>query len=193
MQNARSFHLRRKYFRLLGAEMKLYDDNDSLVIYAQAKRLKLKEEITLYGDEQRTKPIVGIKAQQVIDFSPTYDIKDPETGQILGALKRKGLSSTFVQDSWEVLNPDGQTIGSIMEDSSGLGLLRRISGPVSLAVPQNYNITIGDNHIGELRRSINLFLVKYDISFDAGYLQNNDWRVALSYPVVLALIEDSKS
>lgn len=192
MSKTDTFHLRRKYFRLLGAEMKVFDSTGQLVIYAEAKRMKLKEEVTLYRDEAKTQPLVGIKAQQVIDFSPTYDIKDPESGQILSALKRKGWSSTFVQDSWEILTPEGEAVGTIQEDSTSMGMLRRFSKLVSYVVPQNYHISINGEHVGELRRSINLFLVKYDISFDGDYLQNTDWRAALSYPVVLALIEDSK-
>lgn len=192
MNETVTFHLRRKYFRLLGAEMKVFDSADQLVVYAEAKRMKLKEEITLYQDEAKTQPLAGIKAQQAIDFGPTYNIKDPESGQILGALKRKGWSSTFVQDSWQILDPEGETIGTIQEDSTGMSMLRRFSKLVSYVVPQNYHMTINGAHVGELRRSINLFLVKYDIAFDTDYLHNHDWRVVLSYPVVLALIEDSK-
>ncbi len=192
MQSVTKFHLRRKFFRFLGAEMRIFDENDELKVFARAKRLKLKEELTLYQNEQKTIPLVGIKAQQILDLSPTYDIKEPKTGQILGALKRRGLSSTFIQDSWEVLNPEGQTIGAIREDTTGLGLLRRWVGIVSLVVPQKYHITIHNTQVGSLQRSINLFVVKYDISFNTDYLQNTDWRVALSYPVILSLIEDSK-
>lgn len=192
MQGETKFYLRRKFFRFLGAEMKVLDENGNMKVFAQAKRLKLKEELTLYQDEQKTIPLVSIKAQQILDLSPTYDIKDPETGQILGALKRKGLSSTFIQDSWEILDPQGQTIGTIQEDTTGLGLLRRWVGIVSLVVPQKYHVTIHGNQIGNFQRSINLFLIKYDISFDTEYLQSTDWRVVLSYPIVLSLIEDSK-
>lgn len=193
MDNVTKFHLRRKFFRFLGAEMKILDENGELKVFAQAKRLKLKENLTLFQDERKTTPLVSIKAQQVLDISPTYDITDPETGQILGALKRKGLSSLFVQDSWEILDPDGHTIGAIQEDTTGLGLLRRWVGIVALVVPQKYHVTLHGNQIGSFRRSINLFLVKYAISFDTEYLQNADWRVVVSYPVVLSLIEDSKT
>lgn len=191
MQNATNYHLRRKYFRLLGAEMRIFDDNDELSVYAEAKRMKIKEELTVYRDEQKTQPLVGIKARKAFDFRAVYDIKDPESGQVLGTIRRRGWTSELLQDTWDVLDPDENVIGSIQEDTTAMSFLRRFSDLVSLVVPQNYAITINGGQVGTLKRSINLFVVKYDMAFDTDYLHNN-WRLALSYPVVMALVEDSK-
>lgn len=192
MHNATAFHLRRKYFKLMGAEMRVYDDSDKLVVFAEAKRLKLKEEITLFADEGKTQPLVTVKAQQALDIGATYDIRDAQSGAALGALRHQGLSSLFVRDVWELLDANGQQIGSIQEDSMWMGLVRRFVDIVSLIAPQRYTVTVGDQEVGDLQRSMNLFVVKYDMTFDADYLQSHDWRVALAYPVVMSLIEDSK-
>lgn len=189
---ASEFHLRRKYFRFLGAEMRVFDHSDKLVVFAEAKRLKLKEDITLYGDEQKTQPVVNVKARQALDIGATYDVRDAGSGQALGSLRRQGLSSLFVRDAWTILDEHGQEIGSIREDSVWKALVRRFVDLFSLLVPQHYHVTVHGQRVGEFRRSINLFVIKYDVSFDTGYLQETDWRLALSYPVVLSLIEDSK-
>lgn len=192
MQNAVNFHLRRKYFRLLGAEMRVFDDNEKLIVFAEAKRLKLKEEITLYADEDKTQPLVTVKAQQALDIGATYDIRDAASGTVLGSLKRQGISSIFVRDVWDILDEHGQAIGSIQEDSVLKGLVRRLVDIASLVMPQHYSVSVRGQHVGQLQRSMNLLLVKYDMEFDADFLQRHDWRVALSYPVVMSLIEDSK-
>lgn len=192
MQNATRFHLRRKYFRLLGAEMRVFDDSDKLVVFAEAKRLKLKEEIVLYTDEAKTAPLVTVKAQQVLDIGATYDVTDPHSGAVLGSLRRRGLGSIFVRDVWDLLDEHGRAIGSIQEDSVGKALVRRFVDIASLVMPQHYTVSVGGQHVGALQRSMNLFLVKYDMEFDADFLQRHDWRLALAYPVVMSLIEDSK-
>lgn len=193
MSNRVGFHLRRKYFRLLGAEMRVYDDSGQLAAFAEAQRLKLREAITVYADEARTQPLVNIKAQQVLDIGATYDLTDATTHEPLGALRRQGLSSTFVRDTWTLLDARGNEVGTIQEDSAWIGVVRRFFDLVSLVLPQRYDITFEGQPVGQLQRSINLFVVKYDMSFDADYLQRVGRNTVLSYPVVLSLVEDTKS
>lgn len=192
MQQAVGFHLRRKYFRFMGAEMRVVDDSGQLTAFAEAQRLKLKEAITLYGDEAKTEPLVSINARQVIDFGATYDITDATSGQALGALRRKGLQSSFVRDSWTILDPQGQEVGTIEEDSAWMGIVRRFVDIVSLLVPQRYDVTVDGQQVGQLQRSKNLFVLKYDMSFDPSYLEQAGRHTALSYPVILSLVEDTK-
>lgn len=192
MSRTVGFHLRRKYFRLMGAEMRVLDDDGKLAAFAEAQRLKLKEAITLYADEGKTEPLVTINARQVLDIGATYDITDAASGQALGALRRQGLQSTFVRDAWTILDPQGQEIGTIQEDSAWMGLVRRFVDIVSLVVPQRYDVTVDGQRVGELQRGKNLFVVKYDLSFDADYLHKVGRNTVLSYPVILSLVEDTK-
>lgn len=192
MQPTVDFHLRRKYFRFMGAEMRVLDHSGQLAAFAEARRLKLREEMTVYADEAKTQPLVNIKARQVIDFGATYDIADATSGQPLGALRRHGLQSSFVRDTWTILDPQEAEIGTIQEDSAWMGVIRRFVDIVSLFVPQRYDLTVDGQSAGQLQRSRNLFVLKYDMSFDAGYLERVGHKTALSYPVILALIEDTK-
>lgn len=192
MQPTVDFHLRRKYFRFMGAEMRVLDHSGQLAAFAEARRLKLREEMTVYADEAKTQPLVNIKARQVIDFGATYDITDATSGQPLGALRRHGLQSSFVRDTWTILDPQEAEIGTIQEDSAWMGVVRRFVDIVSLFVPQRYDLTVDGQSAGQLQRSRNLFVLKYDMSFDAEYLERVGHKTALSYPVVLALIEDTK-
>lgn len=192
MQPTVDFHLRRKYFRFMGAEMRVLDHSGQLAAFAEARRLKLREEMTVYADEAKTQPLVNIKARQVIDFGATYDITDATSGQPLGALRRHGLQSSFVRDTWTILDPQEAEIGTIQEDSAWMGVVRRFIDIVSLFVPQRYDLTVDGQSVGQLQRSRNLFVLKYDMSFDAGYLERVGHKTALSYPVILALIEDTK-
>lgn len=192
MAEATRFHLRRKYLRIFGAEVRMVDEAGQLIVFAEAKRFKLKEELTLYADEAKAEPLVTIKARQVLDIGATYDIADAVTGQPLGALRRHGMRSVFVRDTWDVLDSAGQELGTIYEDSALRGLLRRFVDIVSLVLPQHYHVDVGGAEVGAFTRSLNLFVVKYDGWFDADYVKNTDWRVPMSFPVVLSFIEATK-
>lgn len=192
MQTRVAFHLRRKFFRLAGAEMRLHDEGGQLVAFAEAQRFRLKEAVTVYADEGKSQPLAQINARQIIDFGATYDITDAESGEPLGALRRKGLRSNLLRDSWVVLDRHDQEIGAIEEDSAWLGLVRRWVDIVSLLVPQRYHVTVHGRQVGELKRSRHLFAIEYDLWFDADYLEQTDPKTALAYPVVLSLVEDDK-
>lgn len=192
MADATKFHLRRKYLRIFGAEMRMVDEAGDLLAFAEAKRFKLKEDLTLYRDERKTDPLVKIRARQMLDIGATYDVVDALSGQSLGALRRRGMRSIFVRDTWDVLDEHGREIGTIQEDSTLRALLRRVIDLVSVLFPQRYHVTVNGAEVGAFARSFNLFVVKYDGHFDADFLKNTDWRFPLSFPVLLSLIEDSK-
>lgn len=190
--DALTFHLRRKYLRIFGAEMTMRDDQGQLLVFAEAQRFKLRERLTLYRDETKSDPLVTLQARQVLDIGATYDIEDTASGKPLGALRRRGMQSMFVRDTWDILDEHGQEIGSIQEDSTLRALLRRFFDLISLILPQHYHVTVDGAEVGAFTRSLNLFVVKYDGYFDADYLENTDWRVPLAFPVLLSMVEDSK-
>lgn len=103
------------------------------------KAFRLREDITLYPDETMGRELLRIKARKILDISSTYDVYDMETGETVGALRRKGLKS-LIKDEWAILDTQDNEIGTIKEDNAFLALLRR-----ALAIiPQKYNLEIGE-------------------------------------------------
>src|SRR5688500_7427304 len=90
-----NYTIRRKLMKLVGGAYYVDDPSGQVVLYANQKGFKLKEDIRLYTGEDMTQELVTIKARSVIDFGATYDVVDAPTGQKLGALRRKGLKSAF--------------------------------------------------------------------------------------------------
>lgn len=189
VQNSGRTQLRveRQWGQLIGTNIRTFDSANTLVCFAHAKAFKLKEEIGFFADEAKTQKIFSTKARNIIDFAPTYDMIMPD-GTIFGSLKRKGISSSFVQDAWIIMNTDGQEIGSITEDSALLGVIRRFVDFASYFMPQTYSVKFGENDVAEIKQKKNPFTVKYEYSIDSAlYEQYKLLFIAIANQ--LALIE----
>jgi hypothetical protein len=177
----------RQWGQLIGTNIRTTDQNGSLLCFARAKAFKLREEIIFYTDETKTTPLFRTKARNIIDIAPTYDIFSNE-GAIFGSLRRKGLSSSFVQDHWLILDASGNQIGEIMEDSALMGVIRRYVDWAAFFLPQTYTVTFGAEQVAEIKQRKNPLTVKYDYS-----INTPEWEkyklLFLACANLLALIE----
>lgn len=178
----------RQIFKLAGATIRTYDTNHTLICKAEQKAFKLKEDIPFYSDEDKTNEIFRIRARRIIDIGATYDITDP-SGNLIGSLKREGLSSTFIKDSWLILNVAGETIGKVEEDSSVLGLIRRYVDLVSLFIPQKFTISFGDQVVGFIRQNKNPFTVRLQCTWQPEAVNSLGNTLIYAIPSMLAIIE----
>lgn len=178
----------RKLLKLLGGTFFVHDPNGNLVLYANLKAFKLKEDIRLYTGEDKTEEILSIKARSILDFGATYDVTDAKSGQRIGSLRRKGFESMF-QDSWAILDPQDRELGTIREDSTILALIRRFIEYVSFFLPQKFNAEIGGRSVAQYIQRKNPFTSKLEADFtpDTGNLF--DRRLALAAGILLVAIE----
>lgn len=177
----------RQFAQLIGTNIRSYDANKQLVVFAKAKAFKLREEIEFYGDENKTQKLFSTKARNILDISATYDMFTPE-GQLFGSLKREGIMSSFARDQWQILDQAGNQMGRIEEDSLMLGILRRHVDFVSLFMPQTYTVTFGDKQVAEIKQRKNPFTVKYD--YEINEAEYGQYRLLfLAIANLLALIE----
>lgn len=176
--------IRKKVFSVMGAKLHIYNSSEELVLFSQMKAFKLKEDIALYTDETMGTELLRIKARKMIDFSATYDVYDSETGETLGALRRKGLKS-IVKDEWVILDPRDNEIGYIKEDSMFMALVRRV---VTL-IPQKYNVEIGGMVIPAFRQNFNPFVTKIIADFSEDRKGLLDRRIGLAAAILLCAIE----
>jgi uncharacterized protein YxjI len=188
MHNAFQFNqylLKRQVFALTG-KLRFYNPQGELVLFSEQKMFKLREDIRIFADEQKTQEVLSIKARQIMDFSAAYDVVDSTTGEKAGTLRRKGLKS-ILRDEWEVLDANDQVIGALFEDSMGLAMLRRlIAGSL---LPQNYDLTMSDQRVADLKQRFNLFRYEMDIDFSMDTARRLDRRLGLAAAVLLAIIE----
>jgi hypothetical protein len=64
-----SYLLKRQVFALTG-KFRIYDASDNLLLFSEQRMFRLREDIRVYGDEEKNQELLMIKARQIIDFSP---------------------------------------------------------------------------------------------------------------------------
>lgn len=170
--------------KLIGGRYSIYTADGRLAMIADQKGFKLKEEIRVYGDEGMTQPLFGIFARQIIDFSAAYDVVDLNTNQKIGALRRKGWHS-MVRDEWIFLDTSDMEIGTMIEDSMALALLRRF---LTNLIPQNYDALVNGQRVVDFKQSFNPFAYNLNIDFLVP-MQNFDRRLGMAGAILLAAIE----
>lgn len=180
--------LKRQVFALTG-KFRVFSPEGSLLLFSEQKMFKLREDIRVYADESKGQEVLMIQARQIVDFSAAYDVVDSASRQKVGALRRKGWAS-MVRDEWEILDANDVLIGKVFEDSLGLALLRRF---LSNLIPQNYDITVRDAKVGDLRQNFNPFTYQLKLDFSMDVLHVLDRRLGLAVGILLAAVEGKQS
>jgi uncharacterized protein YxjI len=181
--------LRRQAIALTG-KFRIYDPSNRLVMFSEQKMFKLREDIRVYGDESKSQEVLSIKARQILDFSAAYDVVDTEMNQKVGVLRRRGLQS-LLRDEWEVLDASENVVGKLFEDSIGLAVLRRLL--LGSLLPQNYDITVGETRVADLKQRFNPLRYEMDIDFSMDINHRLDRRLGIAAGVLLAAIEGRQS
>ncbi len=177
--------IRRKVFKLLGGAFHLYGPDGQVVLYSEQARFRLKEDIRLFSREDMHEQLLAIKARQMIDVSPTFDVSDTRTGELVGSLRRRGLRS-MVADEWAILDATGAEVGSIKEDNVALALVRRF---VANLIPQTFHVRLGETVVGEFRQRFNPFVLRIELDFGADGAGLLDRRLGLAAGILLSAIE----
>jgi hypothetical protein len=180
-----TYLIRKKVLKLFGGVFHIFGPNGDVVLYSKMKAFKLKEDIRLYTGEDMTTELLLITARKALDFSGTYDVVDSASGERVGALQRKGMKS-ILKDEWHILDLNDQQVGTIVEDSMLLALIRRF---VASLIPQTYHGEIGGKPVLTFKQNFNPFVTKLNLDFneDSGGLL--DRRLGIAAGVLLCAIE----
>ena len=184
-----NYLLKRQVFALTG-KFRFYDPSGRLVMFSEQRMFKLREDIRVYSDESKTYEVLSIKARQIIDFSAAYDVVDTEYNQKVGTLRRKGWNS-MLRDEWQALDENENQIGVLFEDSMGLAMLRRLL--LGSLLPQNYDITLGETRVADLKQNFNPFRYELVIDFSMDTAKRLDPRLGIAAGILLAAIEGRQS
>jgi hypothetical protein len=163
-------------------------DHKQLVIRKDIINLlgaKLKEDIRLFRDEDMQHELISIQARSIIDFSAAYDVTDSETGEKLGALRKRGFKS-ILKDEWVLLDNNDNEIGHIKEDSLFLALLRRF---VANLIPQSYVVEMNGERVSTFKQNFNPFVVKLNLDFTEDRNEVLDKRLGIAAGLLLCVIE----
>ncbi len=180
-----SYMIRRKVWTFFGAAFHVHDALGNVVGYSKQKAFKLKEDIRLYQDETCGTEQLVILARQVVDFSASYDVVDPQAGEGVGTLRRRGFKS-IIRDEWLLFDGAGNEVGNVKEDSGVMALLRRLA---TNWIPQKFFATIGGTRVASYRQRFNPFVFKLDVEIFPEADQVADRRLLLAAGILLAAIE----
>lgn len=180
---ASQYVAKKALFSFMGNTFRIYGADGTLQFFIKQKLFKLKEEITVFADEDQKQKRLTIKARGIGDFAGTYDVRDASTGENVGACRRRGLKSLF-KDEWELLDAEGGTLGKVTEAGGLLFILHKLFK----IVPQQYIVFIGDQEAGTIQQRFNLFGLSYDVDFRKGQ-GKIDPRLGVAMTVLLLAIE----
>ena len=180
-----TYLLKRQAIALTG-KFRFYDPAGRLVMFSEQKMFRLREDIRVYDSEDKSREVLSVKARQIMDFSAAYDVMDTELNQKVGVLRRKGLRS-ILRDEWEVLDANDRVIGQLFEDSVGMALLRRLL--LGSWLPQNYDLTVGETRVADLKQNFNLFRYELNLDFSMDTMHRLDRRVGIAAGILLAAVE----
>lgn len=185
-QYANQYVAKKALFSFMGNTFRIFGTDGRLQFFIKQKAFRLKEEINVFADETQSQKRLTIKARSYGDFSGTYDIIDAQTGEKVGAARREGFKSLFV-DEWTVLDSNDQPVGKCQETGGVMIFLRRFL-PI---IPQNYQVRFGDTLEGTIKQQFALFSMGYDVDFSPGPGML-DPRLGVGLTVLLLAIESNR-
>jgi uncharacterized protein YxjI len=103
LQSLNEFVVRQRFTVMVNRyEIRTSRDGDVLAL-AQQKRMSLKEQVTFFADEQRTVPVFGFKARNVLDVHGVTDVVD-ENGAPIGTFS-KNFGASLLRSTWHIDQP----------------------------------------------------------------------------------------
>jgi uncharacterized protein YxjI len=181
----KSFYLfRRKVFKIFGGAFHVKDEQGNTVMYSKQKAFKLREDMTVWADENKSRELLKIKTPEIMDFGATYFVTDSTTGEEVGALARK-WGKSLLRDTWHILTTDQQQLGILQEKSMAGALLSRFIN----IVPQKYVIDSMDGRrVCSIKQHFNPFVLKYTMTLDDP-MPAIDRRLLIAMGILLCAIE----
>ncbi|NRB61347.1 MAG: hypothetical protein HRU50_15600 [Winogradskyella sp.] len=170
------------------------DANNKTIAYVKQKLFKLKEDVLVYSDENKSQINYTIKADRWIDFSAAYSIKDERTKKELGKIARKGWRSLWKAE-YDIIDQHQKPQYKIKEKSALTRLLDSLFGEIPILsfftgylfnptylVTDNYN-----NVIVEMKKEPSFFGRKFSITKNRDIDQDDQERVILSLMMMVLL------
>jgi len=165
-----------------------------LICQVRQKRMKIREEITFYADEDEQWPVLRLKARNVFEVRGITDVQLPD-GSTIGVL-RKVFGASLLRSTWEVQDAGGAVVAVARESSVPIAVLRRVwsqvpyLGDVPFMLPFHFDIATPDGRpLGTYRRLVSL-RDRYLLDLTADSQRLLDRRVALALTIALDALQD---
>lgn len=186
-------------FKLLSIASQVYvtEPSGNVVFYVKQKAFKLKEDITVFGDEAQSRPLFSIKADRIIDFSANYHFT-AANGQPVGSIKRQGMKSLW-KARYDISAPDGIVQMTITEENPWIKVLEAVLSEVAIVgfvaaymLNPTYAVTSANGQIVmRLRKVRSLVDRRFEIDKLAEMHPHDEARAVLG-TLMMVLLERSR-
>src|SRR6185436_6141182 len=90
LQTQSRYTIRRRFWSFFERIFRVFTADGQLIMFVKHPMLKLREEFQVYADEAKTRPLLLVKSKQAIAINFSYEVYDTQSGQMLGAVQKKG-------------------------------------------------------------------------------------------------------
>jgi uncharacterized protein YxjI len=170
-----TYKVTRPWLSFLGRKFYVYAPDGALTAYVKKPVFKLKQEFTIFADEQETRPILTVRQRQLIGLNIAHDVFDSASGQKVGTIRHKGLKS-IIRDEWELLDAGDQVVGLMQED--GAALLRRFF-PI---LTGKWHVELGGQPVARVNQLFKFFAKEFTVD-----LSESQGRIDPRFAIACAL------
>jgi uncharacterized protein YxjI len=175
------YRIKRRFWSFFERIFRVYTADGQLIMFVKHPVFKLREEFQVFADEARTRPLLLVKSRQVVAINFAYEVTDAQTGELLGAVQKKGLKS-IIRDKFIILDQAGNEVGYAEEQ--GASLLRRFLPLLT----SKHAIFVGGDQVAYIKQRFRFFTKEFDVDVQPSSL---DPRFVLAV-ALLALIAEAR-
>jgi len=170
------------------------DANGHTVAYVRQKMFKLKEDIIIFDNENKTKENFRIRADKWIDFSTAYSITDLNTNTELGKVARKGWRSIW-KASYQLIDQHQKLQYNVSEENAWVKVIDGLLSEIPLVgifsgyfFNPTYVVTnLRDEVIVRLKKEKSFFGRKFVIEKVKSIDNDDDQRIILGLMMMILL------
>lgn len=178
----------------LAPQIWVKDNNQKVLAYVKQKMFKLKEDVSVFEDEQQTRLAYTIRADRWLDWSAAYSFQD-KNGTKLGKVGRKGAKSLF-KAHYELYDEKDKQDLIIREDSFAIRILDALFSEIPIlgmftgyVFNPKYNVTRPDGTlVAQIVKAPSLIGRRFQLNKVAEYEQGEELRIILGM-IMLVLLE----
>jgi hypothetical protein len=115
-------------FLTISSYIRVVDATGQLVSYVKQRAFRLRENVTIFADEDQRRPLFHVKADRIIDIGATYSITSAD-GRSLGSVRQRGLR-TLWRATYDILDDAGSAIGLIREQDALVKVIDGLIGEI---------------------------------------------------------------
>jgi hypothetical protein len=172
----------RRKILAIAPTFEIFDQQGTPLLFCQEKLFAIKDDIRIYADSSKKVELLRIKQRNIMDWVGVFDVFDPATNARIGVFRRKGWRS-WLRDEWQILDPNDNPIGSILE--TGTPILRRLFK----FLPYTFGFNYGSQQVGTFDQHFTF--IGYKATMDIGAWQGGplDRRLAFAGALLLMAVE----